>query len=160
RSSGLFRQRQLSAYQNPTGVPLRLSNCLWFSPEFDEPSRAVKGYTSCMKTYPQNSPAVDWTAFSRKAAGSPAPPSKAGFATAASSGDVESGLGGSLESATAAFWTSRAVAQLLGVTVRTVCLWAELGEIPAFRFRRQWRFRPADLRLWLDRKRNAAAIDE
>src|ERR1043166_1528225 len=63
-----------------------------------------------------------------------------------------------------AFWNSRDVAKLLDVTARTVCMWAECGEIPAVRVGRQWRFRPADLNAWLGRMANssttAAALRE
>jgi excisionase family DNA binding protein len=43
------------------------------------------------------------------------------------------------------------VAQWLGISTRTVCLWAECGEIPAVKVGRQWRFREDELRRWLDR---------
>jgi excisionase family DNA binding protein len=54
-------------------------------------------------------------------------------------------------------WTSREVAEWLGVTTRTVCLWAELGELPALRVGRQWRFRPDTLDGWLRQKANSIA---
>ena len=38
----------------------------------------------------------------------------------------------------------------LGVSARTVCLWAECGEIPALKIGRQWRFPVSELRQWLD----------
>ena len=38
------------------------------------------------------------------------------------------------------------VAQWLGISTRTVCLWAECGEIPAVKIGRQWRFREDELR--------------
>lgn len=44
------------------------------------------------------------------------------------------------------------LAKLLCVAPRTVCLWAEVGEVPAFKFRRQWRFRPMDVQRWLGRQ--------
>lgn len=37
------------------------------------------------------------------------------------------------------------VATLLGIAVRTVCLWAECGELPAVKVGRQWRFRRDDI---------------
>jgi excisionase family DNA binding protein len=54
-----------------------------------------------------------------------------------------------------AFLTSRDLAQRLGISVRTVCLWAELGVIPAFRAGRQWRFRRSEIAKWLKDSRNA-----
>jgi excisionase family DNA binding protein len=42
------------------------------------------------------------------------------------------------------------VAHWLGISTRTVCLWAECGEIPAVKVGRQWRFREEELRRWLD----------
>jgi len=51
--------------------------------------------------------------------------------------------------------TSRDVADWIGVSARTVCLWAELGELPALRVGRQWRFRATELEAWLHRKANA-----
>jgi excisionase family DNA binding protein len=42
------------------------------------------------------------------------------------------------------------VAQILHVSSRMVCLWAECGEIPAIRVGKQWRFRQQDLTKWLD----------
>lgn len=45
--------------------------------------------------------------------------------------------------------TTAAVAKWLGVSTRTVCLWAECKEIPALKIGRQWRFREGDLSVWL-----------
>jgi excisionase family DNA binding protein len=45
--------------------------------------------------------------------------------------------------------TSRDVAAMLGITTRTVRLWAELEEIPALRMGRQWLFRLTEIRSWL-----------
>jgi excisionase family DNA binding protein len=39
------------------------------------------------------------------------------------------------------FLTTAEVAKLLRVSQRTVCLWAELSELPAIKIGRQWRFR-------------------
>src|SRR2546429_6262289 len=36
--------------------------------------------------------------------------------------------------------TTAAVSKWLGVSTRTVCLWAECKEIPAIKIGRQWRF--------------------
>jgi excisionase family DNA binding protein len=46
--------------------------------------------------------------------------------------------------------TTSAVATWLGISPRTVCLWAECQEIPAIKLGRQWRFRESDLRRWLE----------
>jgi len=51
---------------------------------------------------------------------------------------------------------TREVADLLSVSIRTICLGAECGEIPALRVGRQWRFRAADISAWVERKRPAA----
>jgi len=45
--------------------------------------------------------------------------------------------------------TTAAVAKWLGVSTRTLCLWAECKEIPAIKIGRQWRFRESDLVDWL-----------
>jgi excisionase family DNA binding protein len=47
------------------------------------------------------------------------------------------------------FLTTAAVARWLGVSARTVCLWAECKEIPAIKIGRQWRFREGELGEWL-----------
>ena len=46
--------------------------------------------------------------------------------------------------------STAAVAKWLGVSTRTVCLWAECREIPGLKLGRQWRFRESELREWLD----------
>ena len=46
--------------------------------------------------------------------------------------------------------STAAVARWLGISPRTVCLWAECGEIPGLKVGRQWRFREDEVRLWLD----------
>ena len=46
--------------------------------------------------------------------------------------------------------TSTQVAGWLGMSQRTVCLWAELEEIPAFKLGHQWRFREDAVRRWLE----------
>jgi excisionase family DNA binding protein len=45
--------------------------------------------------------------------------------------------------------TTAAVAKWLGVSTRTLCLWAECKEIPAIKLGRQWRFRESELANWL-----------
>jgi excisionase family DNA binding protein len=45
--------------------------------------------------------------------------------------------------------TTAAVAKWLGVSTRTVCLWAECKVIPALKIGRQWRFREGELSSWL-----------
>jgi excisionase family DNA binding protein len=45
--------------------------------------------------------------------------------------------------------TTAAVSKWLGVSTRTVCLWAECKEIPAMKIGRQWRFRESELSQWL-----------
>jgi len=49
------------------------------------------------------------------------------------------------------FLSTAVVARWLGISTRTVCFWAECGEIPAMKVGRQWRFREEELRRWLDR---------
>jgi excisionase family DNA binding protein len=46
--------------------------------------------------------------------------------------------------------STAAVAKWFGVSARTICFWAECGEIPALKIGRQWRFREEDLNKWLD----------
>jgi excisionase family DNA binding protein len=45
--------------------------------------------------------------------------------------------------------TTAAVAKWLGISTRTLCLWAECKEIPAIKIGRQWRFRESELSIWL-----------
>ena len=47
------------------------------------------------------------------------------------------------------FLNSEELARRLGVSPRTVRLWAELDEIPAVRVGRQWRFRERDVESWI-----------
>jgi excisionase family DNA binding protein len=42
------------------------------------------------------------------------------------------------------------VAELLGISSRTVCLWAECSESPAIKVGRHWRFRERDMEAWLN----------
>ena len=48
------------------------------------------------------------------------------------------------------FLSTAAVARWLGISPRTVCFWAECGEIPALKVGRQWRFREEELQSWLN----------
>jgi excisionase family DNA binding protein len=48
------------------------------------------------------------------------------------------------------FLSTAIVARWLGISPRTVCFWAECGEIPALKIGRQWRFREEEIRRWLD----------
>jgi len=48
------------------------------------------------------------------------------------------------------FLSTATVARWLGISPRTVCFWAECGEIPARKVGRQWRFREEEIRRWLD----------
>ena len=45
--------------------------------------------------------------------------------------------------------TTATVSKWLGVSTRTLCLWAECKEIPAIKVGRQWRFRESELSAWL-----------
>jgi excisionase family DNA binding protein len=45
--------------------------------------------------------------------------------------------------------TTAAVSKWLGISTRTLCLWAECKEIPAIKVGRQWRFRESELANWL-----------
>ena len=45
--------------------------------------------------------------------------------------------------------TTAAVSRWLGISTRTLCLWAECKEIPAIKLGRQWRFRESELAHWL-----------
>ncbi len=46
--------------------------------------------------------------------------------------------------------STAAVARWLGVSARTVCFWAECGEIPAIKVGRQWRFREEEVKRWME----------
>ena len=45
--------------------------------------------------------------------------------------------------------TTEAVSKWLGLSTRTLCLWAECEEIPAIKVGRQWRFRQSEVADWL-----------
>jgi excisionase family DNA binding protein len=51
--------------------------------------------------------------------------------------------------------TTAAVSKWLGVSTRTLCLWAECKEIPAIKVGRQWRFRESELATWLRHPSNS-----
>jgi excisionase family DNA binding protein len=53
--------------------------------------------------------------------------------------------------------TTAAVSKWLGISTRTLCLWAECREIPAMKVGRQWRFRESELAQWL-RSPDAAKV--
>ena len=46
--------------------------------------------------------------------------------------------------------TTETTSKWLGISTRTLCLWAECQEIPAFKVGRQWRFRESELAKWLE----------
>ena len=46
--------------------------------------------------------------------------------------------------------TTKDVSQWLNVPIRTICLWAECGEIPAVKVGRHWRFYRDEVRCWLE----------
>jgi excisionase family DNA binding protein len=48
-----------------------------------------------------------------------------------------------------ALLTTQQVARWLGVSSRTVCLWAECSELPALKVGRQWRFRREGIARWI-----------
>jgi excisionase family DNA binding protein len=51
------------------------------------------------------------------------------------------------------------VSGMLGVARRTVCLWAKLGELPAFKMGRHWRFRLSVIHSWLNQKESQSQSD-
>ena len=56
-----------------------------------------------------------------------------------------------------AFLTTEEVLSCLKVNPRTIYRLIRTGELPAVRIGRQWRFRRADLDMWLDRQRHSAS---
>jgi excisionase family DNA binding protein len=64
-----------------------------------------------------------------------------------------------LASTREALMTTEAVAKWLGVSTRTVCLWAECNEIPAIKVGRQWRFREGEVSQWLRSPRAATTVN-
>ena len=55
------------------------------------------------------------------------------------------------------FLTTEEVLGYLKVTPRTIYRLIRIGELPAVRIGRQWRFRRGDLDSWLDRQRHSAS---
>jgi excisionase family DNA binding protein len=55
------------------------------------------------------------------------------------------------------FLTTEEVLTYLKVNPRTIYRLIRTGELPAVRIGRQWRFRRADLDMWLDRQRHSAS---
>ena len=55
------------------------------------------------------------------------------------------------------FFNTAEVARLLRISVRTVCVWAECSELPAFKVGRQWRFRRDDISAWLEGAKRTAS---
>ena len=47
-----------------------------------------------------------------------------------------------------AMLTTAEVSRWLGIAQRTVCTWAEYGELPGVKVGRQWRFRRQELLTW------------
>lgn len=54
--------------------------------------------------------------------------------------------------------TTEDVAKWLGVAARTICLWAEGGQIPAVKIGRQWRFREQVIDEWLKTREAKAKL--
>ncbi len=44
------------------------------------------------------------------------------------------------------------LAAWLGISTRTVCLWAECSELPAVKMGRQWRFQREAIQQWLEQQ--------
>lgn len=55
------------------------------------------------------------------------------------------------------YLTSQQVASLLGFATRTICYWAECGELPAVKLGRQWRFDGNAIQLWIESRQNSPA---
>ena len=52
------------------------------------------------------------------------------------------------------------VAKYLGVAEQTIHLWAQQGELPAFKAGSVWWFRRSELDRWLEKSRSGASVDE
>lgn len=64
--------------------------------------------------------------------------------------DLSSALGGfEVPPPVEKFLTAQDLSRLLGISCRSLCLWAERKKIPAIRVGRQWRFRLADVAHWI-----------
>jgi excisionase family DNA binding protein len=57
------------------------------------------------------------------------------------------------------FLTAWTVARWIGVSRRTVCMWAEQGRIPAYKFGRQWRFRSSAIAAWISDRETTSLND-
>ena len=56
--------------------------------------------------------------------------------------------------------TTRDVADMLSVSPRTVCVWAECCELAAIKIGKQWRFRVEDVKKWLSERSRAPSSGE
>jgi len=61
-------------------------------------------------------------------------------------------------SSNASLLTSKDVAEVLNISPRTVCLWAECGELPALKIGKQWRFSTKELKTWLHNRNPGLCI--
>ncbi len=52
------------------------------------------------------------------------------------------------------------VAKYLGMTERTIYMWAQQGKIPAFKVGSVWRFRRNEVDRWLESTRSGPSVDE
>lgn len=52
------------------------------------------------------------------------------------------------------------VSKYLGMTERTIYMWAQQGKLPAFKVGSVWRFRRSDVDRWLESTRSGPEIDE
>ena len=52
------------------------------------------------------------------------------------------------------------VSKYLGVTERTIYMWAQQGKLPAFKVGSVWRFRRSDVDRWLESTRSGPSVDE
>ena len=52
------------------------------------------------------------------------------------------------------------VAKYLGMTERTIYMWAQQGKLPAFKVGSVWRFRRADVDRWLESTRSGPEVSE
>jgi excisionase family DNA binding protein len=48
--------------------------------------------------------------------------------------------------------TTHDISKWLGISRRTVCLWAECNQLPGVKLGRQWRFYEAEVQRWLTLK--------
>jgi excisionase family DNA binding protein len=48
--------------------------------------------------------------------------------------------------------TTQDLAEMLSISQRTVCLWAESGSLPGVKIGKQWRFHSVEIDSWLKRK--------